>query len=166
MATVKKPITKAVTEEKPVVATPAAKEVEVKKVEVKAEVKKEEPKKEVKKAAAKPAAKKAPAKQAAAKTEVKAEAKAEAKKPAAKATAEKKAPAKKVEAKTFVQVELDHVNYTEESLIKIAKKAYKDSKKKEALKDLKVYFNTNERKLYVVPNNNIEEQIVVDLRLQ
>lgn len=162
MATVKKPITKAVTEEKPVVATPAAKEVEVKKVEVKAEVKKEEPKKEVKKAAAKPAAKKAPAKQAAAKAEVK----AEAKKPAAKATAEKKAPAKKVEAKTFVQVELDHVNYTEESLIKIAKKAYKDSKKKEALKDLKVYFNTNERKLYVVPNNNIEEQIVVDLRLQ
>lgn len=161
MASVKKPITKAVTEEKPVVAaaTPVvAKEAEVKPVEVK----KAEPKKEVKKAepkaAAKPAAKKAPAKKAEPKkTEVK---KAEPK------VAAKKAPAKKVEAKTFVQVELDHVNYTEETIIKLAKKAYKDSKKKEALKDLKVYFNTNERKLYVVPNNNIEEQIVVDLRLQ
>lgn len=164
MATFKKSISKPATEEKPVVAPVAAK-VEEKKEEVKkVEAKKAEPKKEVKKAepkkaAAKPAAaKKAEPK----KTEVK---KAEPKKAEPKKAAAKPA-AKKVEPKTFVQVELDHVNYTEDAIIKLAKKAYKDSKKKEALKDLKVYFNTNERKLYVVPNNNIEEQIVVDLRLQ
>lgn len=116
-------------EEVKAVVTPAAK-TEVK-AEVKAEEKKAAPKKET--------AKKAPAKKAA----------------APKKETAKKAPAKKAEkANLFVQFQ--GRDYAEETLINMAKEAYKAAGNKDAIKTLNVYANVDDQVAYYVVNDSIE----------
>ena len=135
MAEVKKPVA-------------VAKKAEVKKEEVKAApvaVKAEEKKPA---AAPKAVAKKAPAKKVA----------APAKKAAAPKTAAKKAaaPAKKVETKASLYVQFQGRDYSEETLIKMAKDAYKAAGKKEALKTINVYANVDDQVAYYVANGSFE----------
>ena len=111
------------------VKKPVAKRAEVKKPEVKRE--------EVKKAEVKAPAKKAETKTAAKKTEA-------------------KAPAKKTEAKANLFVQFQGRDYAEETLVKMAKEAYKKDGNKDALKTINVYANIDDQVAYYVANGSIE----------
>jgi len=129
-----------------------AKATEVKKEEVKAEVKAAAKKAPAKKAVAK----KAPAKKAEVKTEVKAEVKAEAKKAPAK-----KAAAAKTVAKETLAVQFSGKDYSAETIIKLAKDAYKATKNKAAIKTINVYVNTDDSRAYYVVNDEFHGSVEI-----
>lgn len=95
-----------------------------------------------------------------------AEKKAPAKKAAApKAAAEKKAPAKKAATKTAAKkadakatlfVQFQGRDYSEETLINMAKDAYAAAGNKDALKTINVYANVDDQVAYYVANGSIE----------
>ena len=123
-----------------------AKKAEVKKTEVKAAPVVEEKKvvESPKAATKKTTAKKAAAPKAA----------AEKKAPAKKTTT--KTAAKKTEAKASLFVQFQGRDYSEETLISMAKEAYVAAGNKDALKTINVYANVDDQVAYYVANDSIE----------
>jgi sugar diacid utilization regulator len=71
-----------------------------------------------------------------------------------KKTETKKPAAKKVEVKTQVNIQFSGKDFDSADLLKTAEKQFKSEHKGAVLKDIKIYVNTDDSRVYYVANGN------------